>query len=221
MSRLLTRNRIRKRGIAVTLGQEEQRPEELSDQDLMRLVASGDDEAFDQVYQRYKPKLRKFIQGFVRDDASTDDLLQEAFLRVYRNAEKYEPAHKLSSWVYRIAANLCLNELRHRRTHPTISLNQQVQFQLTDTESESVELYELIPDSSSAGPDEAAEFSETLREIAEALSGLSTAHRDVLTMHLYDELKYDEIAHTLRCSIGTVKSRAFYGIRALRDRLGE
>jgi RNA polymerase sigma-70 factor (ECF subfamily) len=198
---------------------EDQEPEAISDEELIQLVASGDEEAFDQVYLRYKAKLRKFIVGFIEDEPTAEDMLQETFLRVHRNAGRYEPTHKFGGWLYRIAANLCLNELRRRRTHPHISLNQQVQFAVTESESETVELHELVPDSSFVAPSRAAEESETMREIAAALDTLSAAHRDVLTMHLYDDLKYEQIAEILRCSVGTVKSRAFYGIRNLRDKL--
>jgi RNA polymerase sigma-70 factor (ECF subfamily) len=198
---------------------EDHEPEAISDEQLVRLVASGDEEAFDQVYLRYKAKLRKFIGGFIEDNQAAEDLLQETFLRVYRHAERYEHTHSFAAWLYRIAANLCLNELRRRRTHPHISLNQRVQFAVTESETESVELGELIPDSSFAAPTRAAEESETMREIAAAIETLSAAHRDVITMHLLDDLKYEQIAEILRCSVGTVKSRAFYALRNLRDRL--
>jgi len=219
VSNLLTRNRFLRRTRTLERNGSDGQPPEMTDEQLMRLVADGDDEAFDQVYLRYKARLHKFIKGFVADDATADDMLQETFLRVYRSARSYEPDHKFASWIYRIAANLCLNEIRRRRTHPLISLNEQVQFSLTETESETVELHELIPDLSFAGPSRAAEFSETMREIAAALDTLSAAQRDVLTMHLYDEMRYEQIAEILRCAVGTVKSRAFYGLRALRDKL--
>lgn len=219
VSKVLIRKPFRKGRHSVERDPAHERLEEPSDQQLMRQVAQGDQDAFDGIYLRYKARLRKFIIGFVADDATAEDLLQETFLRVYQNAERYQPTSKFSSWLYRIAANLCLNELRRRRTHPLISLNQQVQFAVTESESESVELHELIPDSSFAGPGEAAESSETIREIMSALATLSNAHRDVLTMHLCDDLKYEQIAEALSCSVGTVKSRAFYGIRALRDKL--
>jgi len=219
VSNLLTRNRFPRRTHSLERNGNDGQPPEMTDEQLMRLVADGDDEAFDQVYLRYKARLRKFIKGFVADDATADDLLQETFLRVYRSAGSYEPAHKFAAWIYRIAANLCLNEIRRRRTHPLISLNEQVRFSLTETESETVELHELIPNVSFIAPSRAAESSETMREIAAALETLSAAQRDVLTMHLYDEMRYEQIAEILRCSIGTVKSRAFYGLRALRDKL--
>jgi RNA polymerase sigma-70 factor (ECF subfamily) len=195
--------------------------DELSDGKLMKLVAEGDQDAFDQVYLRYKAKVRKFIGGFVVDDATAEDLLQETFLRVYQNAQRYRPTHKLASWVYRIATNLCLNELRRRRAHPVVSLNQQIQVAMTDSESETVELHELIPDSAAAAPSRAAESAETMQEIASALASLSSVQQEVITMRLWDELDYRQIAGALNVSVGTAKSRAFYGLRALRDKLDD
>ena len=220
MPNLLMSRQSRKRYL--TLGREagDEKPDELTDEQLMRLAAAGDQEAFDQLYLRYKPRLLKFITGFVQDVPTTEDLLQETFLRVYQHADKYTPTHKFSTWLYRIATNLCLNELRRRRTRPVVSLNQQIQVAMTDSESETIELHELIPDTSRQSPDDAAESAETVRRIASALGALSTSHKEVITMHLWDELNYEQIADALSCSIGTVKSRAFYGIRALRDKLG-
>ena len=200
-------------------GADQERPEELTDQELIRLAAQGDSDAFDVIYLRYKPKLAKFIRGFVQDDSTADDLLQETFLRVYSHTEQYRPTSSFSSWIYRIATNICLNELRRRRTHPMISLNKEVQVAFTDSESETIELHELIPDTSFIGPGEAVESSETMQEIDSALGSLSSAHREVVTLRLYNELKYEQIAEILQCSVGTVKSRTFYGLRALRDKL--
>jgi len=194
--------------------------EELSDEHLIGLAAQGDQEAFDQVYLRYKMRLRKFINGFVEDEPSTDDLLQETFLRVYQHAGRFAPTHRFSTWLYRIATNLCLNELRRRRTRPVLSLNQQIQIAMTDSESETIELHELIPDTSYQEPADAAEAAETMQRVLEALRALSTGQREVMTMRLRDDLDYQQIADALSCSIGTVKSRAFYGIRALREKLG-
>ena len=193
--------------------------EDISDQDLMRLVAQGDQEAFDFLYLRYKARLRKFIAGFVQDETAAEDLLQETFLRVYKNAGKFTPGYRFTGWLYRIATNQCLNELRRRRTHPVVSLNSQIHVAVTDSESETVELYELIPDSSYIGPSQSAESRETRQRIMAAVEGLSPAHRQTVTLRLQGELNYEQIAGELNVSVGTAKSRIFYGLRALRERL--
>lgn len=219
MSNVLIRDHFRKRSSRVVTNAEKGQIEESSDQDLLSRAAQGDSDAFDQLYLRYKPRLRKFIGGFVEDDAAADDLLQETFLRVYSNADRYQPSSSFKAWVYKIATNLCLNEIRRKRAHPLVSLNRQVHVGFSESESETVELHELIPDSSFIGPSEAAESAEVLEQILSAISSLSNAHQDVLTLRLWDELNYEQIAQLLKCSVGTAKSRAFYGLRALRDKL--
>lgn len=219
MSNKLLRHSFGKRCSRMEPGVDQERPGELSDQELICLASEGDSDAFDMLYLRYKPKLAKFIRRFIQDDSTADDLLQETFLRVYSNTEKYQPKSSFSSWIYRIATNMCLNEIRRRRTHPMISLNKEVQVAFTDSESETIELHELIPDTSFTGPGEAAESSETIQQINSALGSLSSIHREVVTYRIYDELKYEQIAEILQCSVGTVKSRTFYGLRALRDKL--
>lgn len=197
----------------------EVRLEDMSDRDLMRLVVRGDQDAFDLIYVRYKPRLKKFIRNFITDEEAAEDLLQEVFLKVYQNSERYRPSYRFSGWIYRIATNICLNELRRRRTHKVISLNQEVKVAVTDSENEAVELHELIPDSYFLGPSEAVESSETREQILDALSSLSSVHRQVITMHLWEDMKYEQIAEILNCSVGTVKSRVFYGLKALRGKL--
>lgn len=218
MSKLLLA-RLRKRIPRVNDSSEQHSLEELPDEDLLCRIARGDREAFDVIYLRHKARLRRFIARFVQDDESAEDLLQEAFLRVLQNADKYRPVNAFTSWLYRITANLCLNELRRRRTHRSISLNAQVHVAVTDSENETIELHELIPDSSVVGPGEAAEAAETMRRIISALGTLSTAHQQVVTLRLWEELQFEQIAGLLNCSIGTAKSRAYYGLRALRDKL--
>lgn len=219
MSNVLIRDHFRRRGSRIVTDTEEERIEEPSDQDLLSRAAQGDSDAFDMLYLRYKPRLRKFIERFIEDDAAADDLLQETFLRVYSNADRCQPGSSFKAWIYKIATNLCLNELRRRRTHPLVSLNRQVHVSFSESESETVELHELIPDSSFIGPSEAVESAEVLEQILSAIGSLSKAHQDVLTLRLWDDLNYEQIAQLLKCSVGTVKSRAFYGLRALRDKL--
>ena len=218
MPKLLTSSRFGKRTLVLGKHPDAQTKHELSDAELMVLIARGDQEAFDLVYVRYKTQLSRFIAKFVQDEACADDLLQEAFLRVYRSADKFKPEGRFVGWLYRIATNLCLNELRRRRAHPQVSLNREVQFAVTDSESESVELHELIPDTATS-PGEAVEWSETQQQILSALDEISSSQREVLSMRLWDELKFEEIAGALQVSVGTAKSRAFYGLKALRDKL--
>ena len=126
--------------------------EEPTDQDLMVLVAQGDQEAFDVIYLSYKTRLRKFIADFVQDETAAEDLLQETFLRVYKNADKFASGYRFTTWLYRIATNQCLNELRRRRTHPVVSLNSQIHLAVTESESEPSSSTSWFPTRHTSGP---------------------------------------------------------------------
>jgi len=190
-----------------------------SDQELMRLCGQGNDDALDVLYRRHERALLRFIGRFLGSRQAAEDVLQETFLRVYRSAPEYQARGKFTTWLYRIASNLCLNELRQRRSRRFISLNATVSYAVTDSESEEVELQDLLPDPSAESPAEALELNETLHEIRRALDELPEGQRRVVSLYVCDDLNLREVADALECSVGTVKSRAHYGLRSVREKL--
>ena len=82
---------------------------------LMLAFREGDARAFEQLFRRWSGPLLRYLERMVRDAASAEDLVQEAFLRVHRARERYTPDARFSTWLYRIATNLALNELRRPR----------------------------------------------------------------------------------------------------------
>ena len=93
---------------------------EREDQRLMRQIAVGDSDAFSQLVDKYQQPLMTFCFSFLREYTSAEDMTQETFLRVFRNAARYEPTAKFTTWLYRIAANLCINELKKRKLRAQI-----------------------------------------------------------------------------------------------------
>ena len=81
----------------------------------------GDSTAFARLDALYRPRLIRFVDRMVRDRARAEDLVQETFLRVYRNGNRYDPARKFSTWIYTIAGNLARNDLRRRRRSPFVA----------------------------------------------------------------------------------------------------
>lgn len=191
----------------------------LPDEELMMLCASGSGEAFDLLYRRHEKPLCAFINRFLNDYQASEDVTQEVMLRVYRSASEYEARCKFTTWLYRIATNLSLNELRYRRTHQVISLNTSLSMAVGDGEAEDVELQDLMPNPYAECPGRALEAKEEIAGISRAVEGLPDVQRRVLTLYVWNGLKLSEIADELNCSVGTVKSRAHYGLKTVREKL--
>src|SRR5271169_2408148 len=91
---------------------------------LMLRVKRGDRVAFSELVEKYKQPVMNFIQRTLRDEAEAEDLAQNVFLQVYKSRDRYERTAKFSTWLFTIARNLCLNEIRRRSRHPAESLEE-------------------------------------------------------------------------------------------------
>jgi len=168
-----------------------------SDEDLMRRCRQGDMSAFELIVLRYKDAIFNFIYHFVSDYHRAQDISQETFLRVLKNVDRYKSRNCFKTWLYRIAVNLCKNELRNRNRRRTFSLEDS----FLDIEKVSSERY--IP------PDEFYERLEEQKMIQSALKELPSDQRMAIIMREYQDLSYEEIAAALNCSLGAVKSKIY------------
>jgi RNA polymerase sigma-70 factor (ECF subfamily) len=181
-----------------------ERMTQLSDAELAVRCRKGDEEAFEILYNKYSRSLFNFIYRMVGDYDRAKDLYNDAFMRVI-TARNYQPRAKFSTWVYRIATNLCLNELKKRK-HESLEekLEQGVGFR-----------------ASTIAPDDYASNEELAERIKNAIDGLTDIQRAVFTLRHYHGLAYRDIARILRCPVGTVKSRLNSAVLALRKTLQE
>ena len=165
-----------------------------SDSQLMLEFAAGDGPAFDALFERWSGPLLRYLERMVRDTATAEELVQEAFLRVHRARDRYEPSARFSTWLYRIATNLALNELRRpRRRRPHAS---------TDVEEAEVPvLREAGPT-----PDERAHSRRVSVAVEAALRDLPERQRMALWLVAVEGLAYAEVAEALETSVGSVKS---------------
>src|SRR5258708_2626815 len=92
------------------------------DASLMLRVKRGDDAAFAELVEKYKQPVMNLAYRILRDGTEAEDLAQNVFLQVYKSAHRYQPSAKFSTWLFTIARNLCLNEIRRRTRHPADSL---------------------------------------------------------------------------------------------------
>ncbi|MEN8149536.1 MAG: sigma-70 family RNA polymerase sigma factor [Planctomycetota bacterium] len=168
-----------------------------ADTELMLEVRDGDDEAFATLVRRYQSRVVGLAYRYIGDRESAEDLAQEAFLRVYKARERYEPRAKFSTWLYRIVVNLCLNEIRWRKGRPAMALavatetSSNLNVDVTDNEPEPIQTMQD------------AELAETIREI---IGTLPENQRIAILLNKYEGLSYIEVAESMELSVMAVKS---------------
>jgi RNA polymerase sigma-70 factor (ECF subfamily) len=178
----------------------------LSDEELVRRFISGEEKAFEELFLRYYPALKRFVGRMMPQQA--EDIVQEVFLRVYRDIRKFSPDKgSFKTWIFSIAANLTVDEYRRRRRWLRI-------FRPLGKEALN------LPDGSRS-PDEALLEKERRSEIEKALQMVPIEQRQVLILKHLEGFKFREIAQILGISEGTAKSRMARGLKRLKEVLDE
>jgi RNA polymerase sigma-70 factor (ECF subfamily) len=183
-----------------------------SDADLMLRVKRGDRAAFEALVEKYKQPLMNFVQRTLRDEAEAEDLAQNVFLQVFKSRARYERTAKFSTWLFTIARNLCLNEIRRRSRHPAESLEETH----AQHEDQPQKQYE---DKTVALPVDTLLHGELAEKIEEALAALPENQRSALLLCRQEELSYEEIAKILDCSLPATKSLIHRGRETLKEKL--
>ncbi len=178
---------------------------------LMLRVQRGDLRAFEAIVDRYKQAVANLIHRMLGDPTEAEDLTQNVFLQVYRSASRYRVSAKFTTWLFTIARNLCLNELRRRSRHPAESLDA--------ADSENDQPARQIADSGAPGPVDAVLHEELASKIQEALLELPENQRLAILLWRDEELAYEDIAEVLGCSLTAVKSLIHRARETLRRRL--
>lgn len=184
---------------------------QLGDEELMQKVKDGDMRAFDVLVRRWEHRLFNLVYKIVGDYEIAKDVRQEVFLRVYQASRRYRPVGKFSMWLYRIATNCSINELKKLKRHRFFPLTMSYE----DKEGEQHSLESILTDPKPQ-PDEIIQQSEIAECIRNALNRLPDEQRIVIILRHYEGLKFQEISSILDCPLGTVKSRMRYGLEQLR-----
>jgi RNA polymerase sigma-70 factor (ECF subfamily) len=188
--------------------------ETLSDHELLEATKLGDEAAFAEIIHRYRNPITNFIYRMLNDYEEAIDLAQETFVRVYQAAERYHAGYAFSTYIYRIASNLAISELRKRKRRRLMSLTGL--FQSNPEKSEEVEFQP--PDEKPL--QDAALADKQIKEIvAKAISTLPENYRAPLILRDVEGKTYEEIAAILDANEGTIKSRISRGRNLLRDKL--
>ena len=185
----------------------------MTEQELVRRAKDGDQLAFEQLVTDNEKRIYNLCRRMVGDQEDAAELTQEAFLNAWRGLPGFQAESAFSTWLYRLASNVCLDFLRREKRRkslslPVVSLDQE----------EAVELE--IPDQRYA-PEGELERLEQRQAIRDGLARLSEEHRQVLVLRELSGLSYREIAQLLGVEEGTVKSRIARALGARRKVLVE
>lgn len=176
----------------------------------IKQVRKGDQNAFGEIVELYKDKVFQLCFRMLGNSHEAEDISQDAFIRAYINIERYNIDRKFSTWLYRIAANLCIDRIRKKK--PDYYLDAEV------AGTEGLTLYSQIP-ASQLAPDEEVSKIELQEIIQNEILKLPEKYRAVIVLKYIEELPLLEISKILDLPIGTVKTRIHRGREALRKQL--
>jgi RNA polymerase sigma-70 factor (ECF subfamily) len=184
-----------------------------SDHQLIELVRSGDESAFGEIIERYRAPLTNYIYRMLGDYEESVDLAQESFVRVYFALDRYHTEYAFSTYIYRIATNLAITEIRRRRRRRLFSL---ATFFATDDDDKAGEFH---PPDGRALPDAELVDAELKTVIEKAITALPDKYRAPIVLRDVQELSYEEVARILGLGLGTTKSRISRARALMREKL--
>ena len=173
------------------------------DVDLMLRFQKGDEPAFEELVRRHTRGVLNLVYRYLGDASCAEDAAQDVFVKVYRARKKYQPKAKFSTWLFRIAVNHCLNEIRSRRSQPTSA----------------APIDDLLEEPAGTPVDAQLRRQELRRDVKEAIDALPENQRMAVILARYQEMSYDEIAGAMGLSLEAVKSVLFRAKENLKQRL--
>lgn len=189
---------------------------EINEQKLIQMLKKRDIHAFEAFIKYYEKKVYNTAYRLMGSREDACDISQEVFLKVYKSINTFKGNSSLSTWVYRITTNLCLDELRKRKGVRFFSLDKPI-------ETDEGEIYRETPDTSDS-PEDIIDKKEVQVLVQGAINQLPVDQKTVIVLRDIQDLSYQQIAEVLDCSLGTVKSRLNRGRLALKqiiERKGE
>jgi RNA polymerase sigma factor (sigma-70 family) len=176
-----------------------------SDEDLMQRLARGDKRAFNELYARYSSALMRYFHRMLwRDKEKAEDFVQDFFMKLIRQPESFDSKRKFSTWMYSVAHNMCKNEYRRMEIRKPAEFESVVGILAVETE-----------DHAGRRIDRKA----FMNSLSSELEKMDEDQRTVFILRFEENLALKEIAEVMNISEGTVKSRLFYTLRKLSDKL--
>lgn len=177
---------------------------------LMERIGAGDHEAFRLLVERHQNAVIGTVAKMLGNASEAEDIAQQVFLRIWRNAKRYRPDAKFTTYLFTITRNLVFNESRRRSRKKEVSSDER--------EENSNLMVEASPDRQ---PDAELLQAELQRKVDEAIASLPETQRMAVVLRRYEQLSYEEIAAVLELSVSAVKSLLFRARTALREALSE
>jgi RNA polymerase sigma-70 factor (ECF subfamily) len=187
--------------------------EDMDDHQLLAATLSGDETAFLEITRRYRNQITNYVYRMLDDYDRAVDLTQETFVRVWVNAGRYQATYSFSTYIYKIAHNLAISELRQRKRRRTI------QFPTFFSDKDNEEMEVEIEDRKQPLADDVMIDDERRRAVTRAIASLPEKYRAALVLCDIEEKSYDEISEVLGLPVGTVKSRINRARNLLKEKL--
>jgi RNA polymerase sigma-70 factor, ECF subfamily len=174
---------------------------------MVAQVKKGDQEAFEGIVDLFKDKIYRHCYRMVGNGHEAEDLAQETFLRAFRNISKYNNEFKFSTWIFRIATNLCIDRLRKKK--PDYYLDAEV------PGTDGATMYSQLS-SEEPLPEQVVTENERWNELQEEIMKLPEKYRTAIVLKYVEDLSLEEISHIMDIPVPTVKTRIHRGREALK-----
>ncbi|MDX1502411.1 MAG: sigma-70 family RNA polymerase sigma factor [Thermoanaerobaculia bacterium] len=183
----------------------------LDDTELIAAVLAGKTERYGELVQRYQGRLVNYLFRLLRDYGDANDLAQEVFFKVYQALDRYDSRYRFSTWLFRVAQNAAIDQIRKRR------------LKLVSMDRPGPEPDDRVWEFPSEERDAYGDLRNRERgdAIQEAIDALPWEYRELIVLRHYAELSYDEIAKMKEMPLGTVKNKLFRGRQMLKTSLAE
>jgi RNA polymerase sigma-70 factor (ECF subfamily) len=163
------------------------------DIELMLRFQKGEERCFEELVNKHTRGVLNLVYRYLSDATRAEDIAQDIFVKVYRARMKYEPKAKFSTWLYRIAVNHCLNEIRARKSQPSLA----------------APINDLLEEPEGENPDARMSRVELQQAVKAAIDALPENQRMAVILARYEDMSYDQIAETMGMSLEAVKSVLF------------
>ncbi len=173
------------------------------EQRFIKEFQEGNEQSFNQLVIRYQEKIYWIVRRMIPDHDEADDVVQNVFIKAYHSLRGFKGESSFYTWIYRIAINLSLNEIRRKKFRRTLSIDD--------------DLHQVSSDE--AGALEQMESAERTRRIERAIELLPEKQKKVFLLRYYEELPYDEIAKILKTSVGGLKANYFHAVKKIGQHL--
>lgn len=199
--------------VAIGEGDDSTLVEDVASEDIVWIerLKAGDVRAFDFLVKKYQRRLYSVIYNLTANKEDSADLAQEAFVKAFRSIHSFKGNSAFYTWLYRIALNTTLTFLKKNRKNALLSLEN------CDEALQRSETFARLAEN--RGGDKATLLHELQEKLNEALQSLSLKHRTVVILFEIEGMSHSEIAKTLKCSEGTVRSRLHYAKEQLKQAL--